>query len=192
MTKKEEAKQEKVEDKVKEEVKEEVKDEVIELTPEERAKAVQSTINKYILGAVVAGTIPSPAFDVAAISAVQLGLLHSLSKIYNVPFKKELGKSSVASLLGGMGATSIATGTFGSFVKMIPFVGPLVGFITLPVMAGAFTYAVGKIFVQHFEAGGTFLTFDAKKVQGYFKELYNDGKKVATDTFKSSKVKEAK
>ena len=145
-----------------------------------------------MLGAVVAGAIPSTVFDVVAITGIQLKLLHSLSNLYNVPFKKEWGKSAVASLFGGLGATSIATGTFGSFVKMIPVVGSLVGLVPLPIMAGAFTYAVGKIFVQHFEAGGTFLTFDAEKVREYFNELYNDGKQVAEDTFKSSKTKESK
>ena len=152
-----------------------------ELIREQREKLAISTINRYMIGAIAAGTIPSPAFDIAAITGVQLKLLHTLSKLYKIPFKQELGRSTIASLMSGLGATSIATGTFGSLVKMIPVFGSIFGIVTLPIMAGAFTYAVGRIFVQHFEAGGTFLTFDSEKVRNYFNNLYNDGTKMATD-----------
>jgi hypothetical protein len=36
---------------------------------------------------------------------------------------------------------------------------------------------VGKVFEQHFASGGTFLTFDAKKVEGYFREKFEEAKK---------------
>ena len=37
----------------------------------------------------------------------------------------------------------------------------------MPVIAGA-AYAVGKVFIQHFASGGTFLTFDPEKVRAHY------------------------
>jgi hypothetical protein len=34
--------------------------------------------------------------------------------------------------------------------------------------ASASTYAVGRVFIQHFESGGTFLDFDPDKVRAHF------------------------
>jgi uncharacterized protein (DUF697 family) len=49
-----------------------------------------------------ASLVPVPLFDLLALSGVQLKMLHSLTKLYEVPFSKNLGKSSIASLLGGV------------------------------------------------------------------------------------------
>jgi len=38
---------------------------------------------------------------------------------------------------------------------------------------------VGKVFVQHFESGGTFLSFDPEKVRSHFEEELKMGKAVA-------------
>lgn len=141
----------------------------------------QKTIRNYMIASMAAGLVPVPAVDVAAITAIQLKMLHTIAGEYSVPFMRDAGKSVVASLIGGIGASSIARGTFGSLVKFIPVVGPLAGAVTLPIVAGAATYAVGKIFVQHFEAGGTFLDFDPEKVRTIFQKHYQEGEKVATD-----------
>jgi hypothetical protein len=59
-------------------------------------------------------------------------------------------------------------------------VGTAYRWLALPGFNAAFTYAVGKVFQQHFASGGTFLTFDPEKVKGYFASQYNKvrGKKV--------------
>ena len=41
------------------------------------------------------------------------------------------------------------------------------------------TYAVGKVFIQHFESGETFLTFYPEKVKAYYAEMFEEGKKAA-------------
>jgi hypothetical protein len=54
--------------------------------------------------------------------------------------------------------------------------GAILGAVTLPFFAGAATYAIGKVFMQHFASGGTFLDFDPDKVRGYFREQFGKGK----------------
>jgi hypothetical protein len=51
--------------------------------------------------------------------------------------------------------------------------------ISYPVAAGASTYAVGKVFMLHFESGGTLLDFDPAKMKNYYRETYRKGIKQA-------------
>jgi hypothetical protein len=63
-----------------------------------------------------------------------------------------------------------------SLAKAVPFFGSTLGYLTLPLLGGASTYAVGRVFLQHFESGGTFLTFDPEQVRDYFAEQFEAGK----------------
>lgn len=67
-----------------------------------------------------------------------------------------------------------------SMTKVIPGVGQTAGVVTMPLLAGATTYAIGKVFNQHFASRGTFLTFDPDKVKTYYAEMLKEGQQVAT------------
>ena len=45
--------------------------------------------------------------------------------------------------------------------------------------SGASTWALGKVFIQHFESGGTFLDFNPEKVREYYKVQFEEGRKMA-------------
>ncbi len=132
-------------------------------------------IRHNIYWAMGLGLVPTPVFDLAAITGVQMKMLYEFSKLYQVPFSKNIVKSVVASLIGGVGHVTLAKAISGSLLKLIPGVSYLITTATLPAVAGAITYAVGKVFVQHFESGGTFLDFDPAKVKKYFAELFKQG-----------------
>ena len=42
------------------------------------------------------------------------------------------------------------------------------GQVVMPGFAAAVTWAMGRIFIQHFETGGTLLDFDADKMREHF------------------------
>ncbi|MDB5368364.1 MAG: GTPase [Rhodospirillales bacterium] len=121
-------------------------------------------VGGYTGWAAGAGFIPVPGADIAALTAVQLKMLHSLSKLYDVPFQRNAVKSTVVSLLGSLAPAAAASVT-GSLIKAIPVIGTAAGMIAMPGLSVAATYALGRVFARHFEQGGTFLTFDlsAKK-----------------------------
>ncbi len=146
-------------------------------TKEEDAGKIVRRNMYYAMGV---GVVPIPVFDLAAITGLQMKMLYQLSKKYDVTFPKDIVKKTLASLLGGVGAIPLATVVAGSVIKVIPGLGNLASVLTLPATAGAITYAIGKIFVMHFETGGTFLTFNAKKMNEYFSDLYEEGKKEAS------------
>lgn len=132
-------------------------------------------IRHNIYWAMGLGLVPTPVFDLAAITGIQMKMLYEFSKLYKTPFSKNIVKSVVASLIGGLGSMTLAKAIGGSLLKVIPGISCLVTTATLPVIAGSITYAIGKVFVQHFESGGTFLDFDPAKVKKYFAELFKQG-----------------
>ena len=135
---------------------------------EEQALAL---VKRHVPWAVGAGVLPIPGVDFAALVAVQLTMLSKVSDCYGVPFKRNSAKPVVVSLLGDvLGAT--LSGGMVSLARMVPILGTVVSVVALPAMAGAVTYAVGRVFISHFEAGGTFLDLDPKKMRGYFRKEY--------------------
>lgn len=162
---------------------------VVEKAGLSKAEQADKVVRNYALGSIVPSLVPVPMLDLAAVTAIQLKMLHSLAEIYGLPFKQEFGRSAIASLTGGTIALSTAR-VVSSAVKAIPVVGSIVGAATMPVINGGTTYAVGKVFTQHFESGGTFLTFDAAKVREYFEAQFKEGKALVASAA-SSDTKEA-
>jgi len=133
---------------------------------------------------MAAGLVPVPIFDFLAISAIQIEMIRRLSHLYGVTFMEGKVKNFLGALIGGSFPSSVAP-LFAGLSKMIPVVGSTIGAVTLPLAAGASTYAVGKVFIQHFESGGTFLTFDPKSVRAYYEEQFKAGKVVAAEAKKT-------
>jgi uncharacterized protein (DUF697 family) len=144
----------------------------------DRQARAHSIITKYAAFGFGGGIIPFPMMDIAAVAAVQLKMLADLAELYEVEFVDNWGKSSLSSLVGGSMPHVLAAGTLGSLIKAIPVVGSAVGMASVPLMAAGITYAVGKVFIQHFESGGTFLDFDAVAARTLFREQFGKGKEL--------------
>jgi uncharacterized protein (DUF697 family) len=149
----------------------------------EKQKEAEKIIRNHIYGAMGVGLIPVPLVDVVALTGVHLNMLRKLAKLYNIPFSKDTGKNLIASLLGGTIPVSVS-GTLASMVKAIPIIGQTTGALTMPATSGAMTYAVGRVFLQHFESGGTFLNFNPEKVREHYARLFEEGKKVVAEVKK--------
>ncbi len=147
----------------------------------ERERHAHTIIRNHVLLATGAAVIPVAFLDTAALAAVQLRLLKELSDVYGVSFRADLGKEAVATLLASVAPALLSGGILGSAVigaalRAVPVVGTVARFATLPLFHAAFTYALGKVFQQHFASGGTFLTFDPEKVKTYFRQKYEEAR----------------
>jgi len=145
----------------------------------DRLVEAHDTVKNYAIAACTVGLVPIPFVDLAVLSGLQLKMCHSIAKVYDVPFAKSLIKSLITSLLSGSTAI-MAAYPVGSLMKSIPIIGQATGALSVSMIGGAATYAVGKVFVEHFESGGTFLDFDAEKAKDHFKQLYEEGKEFAS------------
>jgi len=152
-----------------------------------KVEQADKVVRNYVIGSVIPSLVPLPALDLVAVTGVQLKMLHSLANIYHIPFKEELVRAAISSLIGGTVALLVSR-VASSAIKLIPGVGTILGSLAMPAISGGTTYALGKVFIQHFESGGTFLTFDAAKVREYFDQQYNKGKAVVTEVVESGEV----
>ena len=130
--------------------------------------------------AMGAGLIPLPWVDFAAIIAVQLKLGKELADHYGVDYKEEQVKGIVVSLIGAYTTSAAASTAGAALAKALPGLGSVIGLVTLPVVAGAITYAVGKVFIQHLESNRTFLSLNAPDVQAGFLREVEKGKEVVS------------
>jgi uncharacterized protein (DUF697 family) len=153
----------------------------VPMTPPERHAAADRLVRNYTLAAMAVGLVPIPLLDLAGVMAVQLKMLHGLAPLYDIEFRADLGRAAVASLIGGTLPAAAAPALAFSLSKIIPLSGQLLGAGSQTLLAGAATYAIGKVFIQHFAAGGTFLTFDPEVVRDYFEQQLEHGKHMAAE-----------
>jgi len=135
-----------------------------------------TVINRHVAYALGAGLIPLPVFDVLTIAGVQLKLIADLSQLYGIPFARNQAKAIIGALVGGAGSLSLATTTMASLAKTVPGAGSLLGASALPLSAGALTFAIGRVFKEHFESGGTLLDFDTEAAKAKFNALVEEGR----------------
>ncbi|HEY1363927.1 MAG TPA: DUF697 domain-containing protein [Xanthobacteraceae bacterium] len=138
------------------------------ITPDERAQAAAKLVDRFSLWSGVAGLIPLPFVDVATVAGLQLQLLRRLSSLYGVAFSENLGKSVIASLMGSMIPASSGMGV-ASALKGVPAIGTGIGTLTMSAVAAGATYAIGKVFIQHFTSGGTLLDFNPPDYREFIK-----------------------
>ncbi|MGB5735141.1 MAG: DUF697 domain-containing protein [Thiohalocapsa sp.] len=151
------------------------------LVREHHHATAEHLLRQYVLGGMAIGFIPIPVVDLAALLGLQLKMLHSLAGVYDIEFKADLGRSAIASLLGSAVPTSLSPTVAASLGKLIPGIGQTLSSGSAAILNGASTYAVGKVFIQHFAAGGTFLTFDPEAVRDFFLTQLREGKKASAD-----------
>lgn len=159
-----------------------------EADPVARGLRVEKIGKNHILASMGVGLIPIPIADIVGVLAINLDLVNKLSAEYGVPFHQDRGKAILTSLLGGLFPVAVG-GVVISLLKFVPLVGQTTGAVALPVLSGAATYAVHKVFVQHYEAGGTILDFDPKKMKKSFSEQFCAGKDVAAELHKNGAEK---
>ena len=125
----------------------------------ERRLRAAKEVDRFSFWSGVAGLLPIPFVDLAAVAAVQIQMLRVISRIYDVPFSENRGKALIAGLFGTIIPVSTGVG-MASVVKGIPIAGTAVGALVTPALAVAATYAIGRVFIQHFASGGTLLDFE--------------------------------
>jgi len=133
-----------------------------------------SIIQNHMIWSMGAGFIPIPIVDLFAVSAIQLDMIRQMCKVYDINFKETEGKALITALTGSSLARIGARA-----VKFIPGVGSILGGVTMAVLSGGSTYALGEVFKKHFETGGTFLDFDPGRLRKYYDEKFEKGKDVA-------------
>ena len=73
-----------------------------------------------------------------------------------------------------------------SALKIVPGIGTILGIGSQVILAGASTYAIGKIFQNHFQNDGNLFDFNVDSMISKFEEFLESGKIVAEEKQKNT------
>lgn len=141
-----------------------------------REEQVDKIIQNHVLFSMGLGIIPIPIYDIIGVTAVQLDMLSQIGKIYGKPFSDIAGKSFIASVTG----TSLAR-VGASLIKLIPGVGSIIGGVSMSIMSGASTYALGQVCKRFFDDNINLEDIDEDLAKNIYEEELEKGKQVASD-----------
>lgn len=139
----------------------------------ERTATANEIVDRYWKWSAAAGLINVPLIDVAAVTGVQLKMVAELAKLYDIPFSRDRAKAVVGAVVGAMTPVFLSgtvMSVLGPVFSVLPGLGAVVGVLATPTLNAASTYALGRVFVQHFESGGTFLDLDPETVRGHYRQ----------------------
>lgn len=148
----------------------------------EQLMKANDIVQNQMYWCIGAGLIPLPLLDVGSVTLLQLDMLRQLCQLYGVSYDQAQGKARIVALAGGMLPRMAA-----SMVKTIPFVGTIVGEITMTALAGASTYAIGQVFIRHFEAGGNMQNINISAFKSVYADLFVQGKELVSQFLKAKK-----
>ena len=120
-------------------------------TAPRRRRAV-AIVERYANYSAIGGAIPVPLANAAAITAILVRMVKSLSELYGVPFERNRTRSVVIALMGGALPTGIATIATSTITLFVPGVN-LLGLAVSSVTSGAYARSIGQLFIEHFENG---------------------------------------
>ncbi len=105
------------------------------------------------------GFLPLPLVDVAAVTYTQLGMIGELAAHYGVPYSEDRARPILTALLGSL-LPAYFGGNLAYSLLRSGGVGRLLAIVSLPTSFGGATRIIGKLFAEHFHAGGTLEDFD--------------------------------
>ena len=134
-------------------------------------KTSEDIVRSHSIWALGAGLVPLPMFDMIAVTAIQLDMLKDLARQHGVDYTEAAGKGFVSALTG---STFAKLGS--SALKTVPVVGTALGGVSMSVLSGASTYAVGQAAIRHLESSDDFLHVDLDSAREAYDEALERGK----------------
>lgn len=147
------------------------------------AAEVEKVIRGSVYVSAGVGIVPIPLFNVAAVTASNLRLVRRLSILYGVEFKEGIAKKIIASVIGASVGT-LATPFVESAVLCIPLIGLPLAVGTRPALNAMTTYALARMFVTHFERGGSFVGANVNVMKEDFTAAFKNSREWLGDTIK--------
>lgn len=138
----------------------------------ERLARAKVLVKNYTLGSAALALVPFPLVDQVALMGLEVKLVHDLAQLYDVSFRANMVRSLMSALLSGF-TSGLLTRSLQSLAKTVPLLGTLGGGGGMALSFATVTYAVGSVFIKHFEADGTLLTIDFD----WFKQMFDQALK---------------
>ncbi|MDK2126140.1 YcjF family protein [Parachitinimonas caeni] len=123
-------------------------------------RCAEDIVREHALLAGATMAIPIPLLDTVAGFAIQLKLVKRLSELYSVDFSEHRARALLAASIAG-----ISTGwAAGSALTAVSLASYFTSFVPSAVVASGLTYALGHVFITHFENAGTLDDLEARQI----------------------------
>ena len=121
-------------------------------------------VYRYMGISAGAALIPVAGVDVAALAGIHIALIKELCEHYDIDFTEHTARNVLIRV-----AASVVPGTVGSIVGrkilgMLPVANAVFGWTLMSAGSAAFSYGIGRLFIEHFEGGGTLLSLDHRRL----------------------------
>jgi uncharacterized protein (DUF697 family) len=121
-------------------------------------------VYKYMAISAGAALVPLAGVDVAVLAGIHVALIKRLCEHYKVDFSEHTARNILIAVVG-----SVVPGTIGSVagrkvLSLLPPPARVVGWGLMSASSAVFSYGIGKLFIHHFESGGTLLSFDSRRL----------------------------
>ncbi|MBL8667199.1 MAG: DUF697 domain-containing protein [Rhodospirillales bacterium] len=143
---------------------------VTQMAPGSERAAAEQIVHRFSLLGSATSLIPVPLADLAAVAALQVTMLSKLAKVYGTDFHHQRARQIISTLIGTVVPASLTNLTgrvalgLGSLIgagSTVLRFAPVIGVPAMAYFTFASTKTLGLLFIEHFEAGGTLLDFDA-------------------------------
>jgi len=151
-----------------------------------RSDAARQSIRRHTIYAATGALIPIPMIEVVTSTSMQVQMIAQLCDLYEVRFSEQAVKAALATFVGvvvpagGIGASAYIV------ARSVPVIGPVLGLTTAPLLAGAMTWAIGRVFAWHFERGGSMDDFRADDAIARFRYEFSEGKRRAGEFLRNA------
>jgi uncharacterized protein (DUF697 family) len=138
---------------------------------EQDATTPDGIIRRYALWSAGAGLVPVPVIDMVLVGGVQLKMIAELARHYGTSFDEARTKALIGTTVGTLVPYGVLNGiglTAACVIKSVPVLGAL-SLVLVPSASWASTWALGKVFAQHFATGGSLLDFDPDRVREHYR-----------------------
>jgi uncharacterized protein (DUF697 family) len=142
-------------------------DETVGAKTAQRAGAMR-IVHRYVAASAIAGLNPVPVLDVTVLGGIHVSLIRDLTNHYGAAFSDHAARNILIAI-----AATIIPGAIGTILgrkalRAIPFLVPGAGLVTMSAFSAAVSYGLGRIFINHFESGGTLDSFDLENLHRIF------------------------
>ena len=150
----------------------------------ERLARAQVLVKNYTLGAASLALLPFPIVDQLFLIGLEVKMVHDLCRHYDVAFKSNVARAIIGSLLSGL-TGGVLAGGISILSRSVPVLGTLYAG-RIAISSASITFALGTVFINHFEANGTLLKVDSE----WFKEVFHYTLRKSESTEQSDQPKE--
>jgi uncharacterized protein (DUF697 family) len=137
--------------------------------PSSTLQQAHAIARRYSLISLGVGLVPLPLVDLAALSALQLAMIRELCRCYGLSFYKNRTRHLITALVGSGSSVALARGV-GLYATGHALPLRLLGLGGVGLLGGASTQALARVFILHFEAGGSILDFDPQRMRDHYLE----------------------